>query len=641
MGFRIGANDSYDLSEGVTLTSKRFFTEWTSEDFIVYRLYIIPSDADYSSGSQDLELPNDFLLRDMKLDSSIGELPTGLKSDVLKLSVNIASLQGTAELNNLREQLLKGTSTKLIPRNSNGTAYLENMSLQYHTAPTLEEREFNVFNTFVLLYNDSFGFNPTAFSPLFIGCQKFSAENELEISSLENLISYSVELFDITRCIGEVITPTIWKAALAVESDAVEYRSGLFRGEREEYRDYLIGTAYNHKGEAVNLVDTIESRFWSYVTTFKKLTERISTLYSAYLRAILRNNSCSFTAPRFYQNAMRFRDLSGVDIGADYLCYIAEIWESSDKNGIRLVSGAHADSTMFAQYGNFHEVLKSLIEGNGEIVRVSYSRSSGNPDSYSVTLSSYYPYGNTSVNTKEFNQANTYSNLKIKLFSEALKSAKISVSSINGDRDTTEYKWEEQGTSGDNSKDLKIMFHNLPILTNRDRVERINSIWQNENRSYVRGTVNPGYILYFDSAAPNVPIKADVVLKIYFDADSLVPPATPVFYWLPSPVIYVLPNIDAELKCILEQQNGGLATTYCYALVESLGNRKQAEAELTTTQVECYNTRVGERVKVNLSNYNSLLQSIYNSSIVKGVLLEHSHDVFRGTADLKIRIDAE
>lgn len=623
------------------MTSKRFYTEWTSEDSIVYRLYVIPSDADYSSGSQDLLLPNDFLLRDMKLDSSIGELPTGLKSDVLKLSINIASLQGTAELNNLREQLLKGTSTKLVPKNSNGTDFIASINDSYHSAPTLEEREFNVFNTFVLLYNNSFGFNPTAFSTLFIGCQKYSAENELEISSLDNLVSYSLELFDVTRCIGEVITPTIWKVALRNRSGNIDYRANLNKSELEEYRDYLIGTGYAYQDDTINLVDTIEGRFWSYITTFKKLSERISDMYSAYLRAILRNNSSSFTAPRFYQNAMRFTDISGNDIGADYLCYISEIWESPKDSGIRLVSGAHADSTMFEQYGNFHEVLKSLIEGNSEIVKVSYSRTAGNPDSYVITLTSYYPYGNTSVNTKEFNQNNTYSNLKIKILSEALKSASISITSVNGDRDTTEYKWEEQGTSGDNSKDLKIMFHNLPILTNRDRRERINSIWQNQNISYVRGTVNPGYILYLDSNAPMVPIKVAVVMKIYFDADSLVPPATPIYYWLPYPVIYALSSLTTDLQAILEQQNGGIATTYCYALVASLGNRKQSEAEITTTQVDCNNSVVGERVKINLNNYNTLLQSIYNTSIVKGVLLEHSLDIFRGTADIKIRIDAE
>ena len=185
------------------------------------------------------------------------------------------------------------------------------------------------------------------------------------------------------------------------------------------------------------------------------------------------------------------------------------------------------------------------------------------------------------------------------------------------------------------------MFHNLPILTNRSRVERVYAIQQNENNSWIRGTVNPGYILYFDSSLPFLPTRVATVMKIYFDADSLVPPATPIYYWLPFPVPLVLTAIDANLQAIFEQQNGGIATTYCYSLVEALGSRKQAEAELTTTQAECVNTKVGERVKVNLSNYNSLLQSIYNTSIVKGVLLEHSLDVFRGTADIKIRIDAE
>jgi hypothetical protein len=619
------------------MTTKRFYTTWQAEDSIDYRLYIIPSDADYSSGSQDYLLPNDFLLQDMTLDSSIGELPAGLKMDTLNLSVNIASLQGNAELNNLREQLLKGTTTKIVPRNSDGSAYLETITDSYHIAPALSEREFNVFNTFVLMYNDSFGFNPNDWKVLFIGCQKYSAENELEITPLQNLVTFSLELFDITRCIGEVITPIIWKAALRCDSTMITLANGFSKSEKEEYRVYKIGEGYRKEGETFNLADTLEGRFWSYVSTFKRLSEKISVMYSAYMRAILRNNSCSFVAPKFYENTIEFLDNSANVLNSDYLCYVAEIWESTNERGIQLLSGAHSDPAMFGQYNNFHEVLKNLIEGNCEVCKYTYSDTAGNPDIYTCTLSSYYPYGATSVSTKELNQDNTYGNLKVKLLSETLKNATVSVPSINGDADTTEYKFSEQGTSGDNSKDIKVLFHNLPILTNRNRVERVDAIWDNQNRSLVRGSVNSGYILYFNSEVPHVPILVNTICRFYFDADNLVN-----YYSLPTPIPSPLATtIDYALEIIQRQQNSGLPTTFCFAMVRGLGDKKQAEAELTTTQVNINSFVVGERVKVNLNNYNSLLQSIYNTSIVKGVLLEHSLDIYRGTADIKIRIDAE
>jgi hypothetical protein len=622
--------------------NKRFYTEWTSEDNIVYRLYVIPSNADYSSGAQDFLLPDDFVLRDMKLDSSLGDLPTGLRSDVLEMSVNIAALQGSADLNNLREQLLKGTTTQLVPLNSDGSQYLATISNSYHKAPTQAERQFNVFNAFILLYNDSYGFAPNDWKPLFIGCQKYSAENELEITPLQNSVPFKMELHDLTRCVGEMITPTIWKAALRCEDTQIEIASGIFRSEKEEYRFFQTGENYKVGNETVNLADVLDGRFWSYVSTFKRLSSKIGTMYSAYMRAILRNNSCQFIAPTFYGDSVRFLDNAMSDIDADFLCYVAEVWENVSGAGLQLLSGAHADNQMFAQYGNFHEVLKSLVEGSCEICRFSYTRTAGTPDVYTCTLTSQFPYGSTNINTKVFNQDNTYSGLKIKLFSETLKSAKISVSSINGDADTTEYKYEEQGTSGDNSKDLKIMFHNLPLLTNRNKKERVNAIWGNQNMSMVRSSVNSGSIFYFESDEPHLPKLVNVICKIIFDADSIVPPSYGTYYWLPFPVpAPIVGMIDYSLEIILDQQNSGLPSTYCYAMVRGLGDRKQAEAELTTRLEHAKTNDVGARVKLNLQNYNPLLQEIYNTAIVKGVLLEHSLDIYAGTVDLKIRIDAE
>ncbi len=620
------------------MTNKRFWTTWESEDGIVYRLYIIPSNADYSSGMTDVQLPSDFLLRDgMSIDSELGDLPTGLGTQVLKFGVNIASCQGTTDLNNLRVQLLQGTTTQLVPLNVDGSQYLETITSSYHTAPTLTERQFDAFNTFILQYNDSFGFNPNLWNVAFIGCQKYASENELEITPLENVVKFSIEAYDIVRCIGEMITPTVWKVALRCDSTLINYSSTVTNPENTEYRHYLIGTDYNKGTENVNLADILDGRFWSYVSTFPRLQSKISTMYSAYFRALLRRNNVSITAPSLFQKTIKFLNREENEINPEHLLYVAEIWESSKERGIKLLSGAHADQTMFEQFTNFHEVLRMLLENTSEISIPEYLYSSTPTEAYQVVYRNERPFPLSTATPTTFQQSNTYSSLKVKILSESLMFGASTVSTIRGSSDTKEFQYGEKGTSGDNSKEVKLMFHNLPILTGREKIERVYGIAFNENNSYTRGSVNPGTLFYYDSSNPRMLVKVNTVVRFYFDGDS-----SSEYYWMPYPV--PTPSIlvfDVGFVVLAEQQNSGLATTYCYSMVKALGDKKQAEATLTTTRLECNENKLGTRVRVNLNNYNPLLQSVYNQNIVKGVLLKHSLNVYRGTSDVTIRIDAE
>jgi hypothetical protein len=575
----------------------------------------------------------------MKLDTSIGELPAGIQSQVMTFSVNIASLEGTQALDNLREQLLKGTTTKLTPKNSNGTEYLNVSQLGYHTELTNEQKEFEVFNTFILLYNDGFGFTPNVWKVGFIGCQKYAAENELEVTSLQNVVKFSIEAHDITRCIGEMITPEIWKIALRARNEMINLTSTLQKSETEEYREILIGKDYYYQSNydrPLNAVDWLNGRFWMYVSTFDRLGTKISEMMSAYFRAIMRNNSCSFTFPQLYEKSIAFKDEEGSEfLSENYLCYIAEIWEASNGN-INLVSGAHADSKMFAQFTNFYEVLKNLCENSLELFIPSITWADGDPDTHSITYQSSYPFGSSSVSSIELNRDNTYSSFKMKMFSESLRYATISVTSISGDQDTTEYRFGDKGTSGDNSKEMKIMFHNLPILQDRKFVERYYGIWDNENESWVRKSTSPGYILYFEDQTPHLPRKVYTQCFIFFDGDA----SLLAYYTLQYPIVpYYKP--DGVLFMIREQQNSGLPSTIAYSMVQAFGDKKQAEANLTSRFVDVKWNEVGKRCKINLNDYNSLLEKIYNSNIVKGVLMESSQDVYQGTVDLTIRIDAE
>lgn len=597
------------------MSTKRYVTSWTSEDSIAWKLYIIPSDANYITGgsSTDVTLPSDFLLRDMTLDTELGTIPAGLTSQVLKISVNIAALQGTADLNNLRGQLLKGTTTKKQPLKSDGSNFLTSADL------STEEKEFDAFNTFILQYNDGSGYKVA-----FIGCQKYSADNELEITALQNIVKFNIEIYDIFRCIGEIITPKIWCSALACNSDIVTYSSTLSRSENTNQAWYYIGNYINT--DTIAAFDVLPGEFEAYVSTFGRLKDKVSALYSAYMRAIVNKLTSSFTAHQFFSASEFFYTQSSANLNPNYLCYIAEIWENREGKR-QLVGGAHHDNTMFEQFTNFFEVYKMITENALELVTLSYSFTAGSPDSYSATLNASNPYPALPTPNIQFDQTSTYGSFKIKMFSEALSQVKVAVTSIKGNSDTDSFEYGKQGTSGDNSKDLKIMFHNLPLITNRG----VNPNIEFEDKStYSRNTINSGMLVYFDSTYPEIARKVNTNMHIFFGGEDYGMSYPPSLY-LKRP----------EYQMLLEQQYSGLPTTIASAMVYFLGRSKQAEASLSTTYTIAQFNDVGKRVLVDLEDYNTLLTDIYDTGQVLAVLTAHSHKVYEGMTDVTIRIDAE
>jgi hypothetical protein len=230
------------------------------------------------------------------------------------------------------------------------------------------------------------------------------------------------------------------------------------------------------------------------------------------------------------------------------------------------------------------------------------------------------PYPNDYQMT--FNEDNTYSNVKIKLFSESLNQVNVAVSTITGDRDTTEYGYGKQGTSGDNSKDLKIMFHNLPLITYRTsyKDEGGQIIW-------ARNTVNAGTLLYYDITGFT---KVNTILSIFFGGED---------YGTTYPISPFLKNPEYQL--ILEQQYSGLPTTMAQAMVNFLGRSKQAEASLTTNFTTAKFSHVAKRCIIDLSDYNTLLESIYGTPQAYCVMTKHSHKIYEGMCDITLRIDAE
>jgi hypothetical protein len=602
----------------MALSNQRFVTTWTSEDSIQWRMYIIPSSVDYITPalSSNVTLPSEFLLRDMSLDTELGSIPAGLVSQVLKINVNIAALQGTDALNDLRADLLRGTTAKRVPLNSDGTEYLA-------SDLTEAQREFDAFNTFVLQYNDGSGWKVA-----FIGCQKYSAENELEITALDNVITYTIEIYDIFRCIGEIINQDIWVKALKPTTDTVALSSSYSAGEGAAYTSIEIGQGYKNYSFSFDpyyAVDIIDGNSYFHTQLFSRLTTKIGTMYSAYMRAITQKLTSSFSAAEFFQKTMVFYENQDQVNISPYLQYISEIWTRIGGD-LQLVGGAHYDSKMFGQFTNFYEVYKSIIESSIEVLRPTYTFTSGTPDAYTLTMVADNPYPYDYQVT--FNEDSTYSSLKIKLFSEALNQVNVAVSTITGEWDTTEYQYGKQGTSGDNSKDLKIMFHNVPIITyrtNRDSYVETPHMWK-------RNTINAGTLLYWHSPQEGLfdLKKVNTLCSVFFGGEEFAPPVP-------------LSNYEdiPEYQMILEQQQSGLPTTIAQSLVNFLGRSKQAEATLTSSFSFAKGTLVSKRCIIDLSDYNTLLESIYGTPQAYCVMTKHSHKVYEGMCDITLRIDAE
>ena len=592
------------------LSNQRFVTTWTSEDSIQWRMYIIPSSVDYitPSLSSNVTLPSEFLLRDMSLETELGSIPAGLVSQVLKINVNIAALQGTQALIDLRADLLRGTTTKRVPLNSDGTAYLA-------SDLTLEERQFDAFNTFVLQYNDGSGYKTA-----FIGCQKYSADNELEITALDNVITYTIEIYDVFRCIGEIVNQDVWVKALKPTTDTVAWSSTYSIGEGATNNTVEIGQYQNLDKwpSTIYAIDTLDGNSYYHTQLFTRLTTKISTMYSAYMRAITQKLTSSFVAADFFTKTLVFYKNQEQTQIAPYMQYISEIWTNIEDN-LTLVGGAHVDPKMFGKFTNFFEVYRSIVESSLETLRASYTFTSGTPDAYTLTMVADNPYPNSSFVT--FDQDNTYSSVKIKMLSEGLNQVNVDISTINGAQDTTEYGYGKQGTSGDNSKDLSIMFHNLPIITFRNTYD---------SNKWRRNTINAGYLLYYDSPEAFGMMKVNTLMSVFFSGEDFALSVPPSLF-----------TKKPEYQMILEQQESGIGRTISQSMVYFLGRPKQAEATLTTNFLTAKTNDVGKRCTVDLANYNSLLESIYGEETALAVMTKHTHKVYEGTCDISLRIDAE
>lgn len=603
----------------------RFYSQWTSENGYIYKLYIVPShdyidavDTAFGGFAPDVQLPASFLLETLNLTTELGEIPSGLVSQTLEIEVNLASLQGTTALNNLRGQLLRGTTQTLYPIKQTGAFAVTNY--------------FSCFNTFYLLCDYGTG----TFNPIFIGCQKFAGENELNITPLDNVVSFKIELYDIMRCIGEMIKQPFWTEELKAQNASIDWGAGYSENEQTEHKKLRSGTTYDApRLPRTGAIDLTVEPYVYHATTFERMQSKINEMYSGHLRALIPNYSNTATVPvpfskafTFYQNRL---DLSDALVAATKIGYIAEI---KNTNTGTTDGGPHVDKNAFASFTNFHEVLRLICEQSFELWRLQYSWSSLSGWFSAQYVADYVlpkTKSGTDVNGILFNTANIISDVKIKLLQETIAEVTANVKTLSGEKDTKGFPVGSQGTSGDNSKDLQVVFHNLTVATDRKQESGINNIGntqydtQDDASYFIRNGIACGQIVYNDAGRIK---KVDTECLASWNYGSIKPAVSTL----------VGKFIGRNAAIIKEQQEAGLPLTLANAMVTVLSDPRQAVAEFDSIIETVKHTDVGKECRIDFNALNPLLVSIYNANTARGVITKHVHNIKDNTVNLSIRI---
>lgn len=606
----------------------RYYKDWTSDDGSSYKLEIIPShshtdviDTRAAGDFNECELPDEFILKEMTLESDAGEIPLGLHSKTLKMTFNLGYENASVtDAVYLREALLKGTFNSNFPMDTSFNTLYEMWT------------PFECFNTFILYKSGAV---------IFIGCQKFSAENELEVTKLSPVIRFTVEAYDIVRCIGEMIRPEAWTWFLKTQNVLVDYGLDSLVLENKEYKLINIAKHFSQGdigdsnfGASYVLQDRLIGDMAFTVQTFKSLSAKVANMFESYMRAILVYD-VNVNVQNFFDTASTFYKLreynTNPSIVVNEPAFISEIISTKFNQNFfygQIIGGALVDENMFGQHKNFYEVFKSIIEGSFEQYRFYFgfnNQGTGLGSDY-FTLDfeamKIAPINNEFTGST-ISQTTVYDSVKFKLFQDTLNTCNVTVSSVTGEADTESWSYSKQATSGDNSKDIKIMFHNLPLFTYRNFFNTEG----NELGQYVwfRNTVNSGTICYLDSSG--IPTKVDTACKLDWTFD----------YWFNNTATD--DNAPLFVQIISEQQKSGLAYNLASSIVQILGAATQKTLEFRTTGIVLNSDDLGLFSDVAVSNLAPILGNWGGSGYYnKGALMKHSLDIWTGMADVTLRI---
>ncbi|MFM8759459.1 MAG: hypothetical protein ACKODS_07955, partial [Methylophilaceae bacterium] len=350
-----------------------------------------------------------------------------------------------------------------------------------------------------------------------------------------------------------------------------------------------------------------------------------------YMKSALWSTGSQISLPVLFAKAWTFYRLrQDFDSGAGAVitkpAFVSEIWKLYKDwppiNNLpvrKKMGGAYYDPTAFAKEGSFYELLKSMIENSLEIYRPVYSWSSLF-DWFSVTYQADFLQPLTGSGLT-FTSANAMSELSFKLFQETVKSAETSCSTLQGEKDSKVFPYSEQGTSGDNGKDLEIIFHNLPSPSGRNE-----QAFENGYMIAKKYSINAGMIVYNDVPSNTIE-RVDTKCQFkYSNTDSIA-------------LNYTEHEVEGavNLQMIKEQQEAGLPYTLSYGIVKALGDAKQAEVKFKILHSTANCSVVGTNAVINLASFSTLLSDIYDSANATGVITKHEADIYSGIVEITMR----
>lgn len=602
----------------------RYYTDWSDDLGTQYRLLIIPTNANIAENQNDLssltsysliQLPLDCLVdSSMKLSTELGEIPAGLVSQTLELNINLASLQGSASFDDLRECLLRGTVQKGNPYKT------DNIRLGF---------QFDRFNTFILSANYGSGM-----IPVFIGCQKFSAENELTAKKLDNVLTYKIECYDALRTIAEQIPPswTAFNYFTAYESSlSIDYGNSYSEALNVSKKNMFIGH-YNFINTDNNLedypaIDYAIQGYQFHTNTFQNFKSMMDAMLTQFMKSLVWNTQSTMSVPvpfgrawTFYKMRSSYKGSRGAIVTRPaFVSEITKVSDAGDKCGYWVKGGAVFDPTALAKNENFYETFKAIVENTLEIYRLIYSYATIT-DAHSISLQSDYMRPQT-VSGITFTDANIFSDVKFKMFQETVRSAKTSVSTLNGEKDTKTFPYQK-GTSNDNGVDIELIFHNLPSASNRIKSSELDD----ENFAWGRAAINCGIIVENDNGTVS---RIDTDCDFRFSATDIVN----------LPVEYVDEKVSGVATLMIkEQQTGGIPQTISEAIVTALGDEGQVECSFKTIGTLAQYQHVGMNCTMNINSINPLLTKIYNANTGTGIIQKHELDCKSGMADIVVRM---
>jgi hypothetical protein len=312
----------------------------------------------------------------------------------------------------------------------------------------------------------------------------------------------------------------------------------------------------------------------------------------------------------------------------DTVCYISEINQVGYESNLHpiiygnCIGGMLFDKEGFGQYSNFHEVAVALFENFMQ--KVNYEYEITNTPNIAVDLVPDYVIPTVSAQFAA-SQSNLYDSIKFKLFNETLNTCKAVVSNIKGDSDTTDWTYSVQTTSGDNSKDLKFLFHNLPLLTYRNNTQATKENGIDFNVFY-RKTINIGTLVYLSDDGIVRKVDSQCGTSWFYD------------YIDYSTTIDTSQTVIQQI--ITEQQQSGLMQNACFAIVQFMGLSTFKLAEFRTRASLLKPEKFSKYGTVNYYGLNPVIGDWDPSgTLARGTITKYNLDIWSGMADVTMMLN--